>query len=50
MYAIVSLGVTFICYTGQNNNVFTIDSNELDILAFLIFGLKPREPEKKKEE
>merc|ERR1739846_168099 len=33
MYAIVSLGVTFICYT-----------------AFLIFGLKPREPEKKKEE
>jgi len=33
MYAIVSLGVTFMCYT-----------------AFLIFGLKPREPEKKKEE
>merc|ERR1712029_522212 len=33
MYAIVSLGVTFICYT-----------------AFLIFGLKPKEPEKKKEE
>jgi len=33
MYAIVSLAVTFICYT-----------------AFLMFGLKPREPEKKKEE
>jgi len=33
MYAIVSLAVTFMCYT-----------------AFLMFGLKPREPEKKKEE
>merc|ERR1712156_475131 len=33
MYAIVSLAITFICYT-----------------AFLMFGLKPREPEKKKEE
>jgi len=33
MYAIVSLAVTFMCYT-----------------AFLMFGLKPRETEKKKEE
>jgi len=33
MYAIVSLAITFMCYT-----------------AFLMFGLKPREPEKKKEE
>jgi len=33
MYAIVSLAITFMCYT-----------------AFLLFGLKPKEPEKKKEE
>ena len=50
MYAIVSLAITFICYTGKRNEIFLHFGDQLFILAFLMFGLKPREPEKKKEE
>ena len=53
MYAIVSLGVTFICYTGMEKLDYLRLYFRLCFeifLAFLIFGLKPREPEKKKEE
>ena len=55
MYAIVSLAITFICYTGDDHHLHQCEDEKgylitIYFVAFLMFGLKPREPEKKKEE